>query len=59
MARSILREVWDGERAFVSVTQAFNTASSMDPLALNVLLLSFTMFEREVTAVTTRHLLHS
>jgi len=35
--------------SFVSVTQAFNTASSMGRLMLNVLL-SFAQFEREVTA---------
>jgi len=34
--------------SFVSVTQAFNTASSMGRLTLNVLL-SFAQFEREVT----------
>jgi site-specific DNA recombinase len=35
--------------SFVSVTQAFNTATSMGRLTLNVLL-SFAQFEREVTA---------
>ena len=35
--------------SFVSVTQAFNTASSMGRLTLNVLL-SFAQFEREVAA---------
>jgi site-specific DNA recombinase len=35
--------------SFVSVTQAFNTTSSMGRLTLNVLL-SFAKFEREVTA---------
>ena len=35
--------------SFVSVTQAFNTSTSMGRLTLNVLL-SFTQFEREVTA---------
>ena len=35
--------------AFVSVTQSFNTATSMGRLTLNVLL-SFAQFEREVTA---------
>ncbi|MFN4155121.1 MAG: recombinase family protein [Paracoccaceae bacterium] len=35
--------------SFVSVTQAFNTASSMGRLTLNVLL-SFAQFEREVTS---------
>ncbi|MBT8416373.1 MAG: recombinase family protein, partial [Silicimonas sp.] len=40
----------DGAGAsFVSVTQAFNTATSMGRLTLNVLL-SFAQFEREVTA---------
>src|SRR5205085_9132838 len=34
--------------SFVSVTQAFNTTSSMGRLTLNVLL-SFAQFEREVT----------
>ena len=42
-------EVLDGARAsFVSVTQAFNTTTSMGRLMLNVLL-SFAQFEREVT----------
>ena len=36
------------EASFVSVTQAFNTTSSMGRLTLNVLL-SFAQFEREVT----------
>ena len=36
------------EGSFVSVTQAFNTTSSMGRLTLNVLL-SFAQFEREVT----------
>ncbi|MBT3787797.1 MAG: recombinase family protein [Alphaproteobacteria bacterium] len=35
--------------SFVSITQAFNTSSSMGRLTLNVLL-SFAQFEREVTA---------
>ena len=35
--------------SFVSVTQSFNTSSSMGRLTLNVLL-SFAQFEREVTA---------
>jgi DNA invertase Pin-like site-specific DNA recombinase len=35
-------------RAFVSVTQSFNTTNSMGRLTLNVLL-SFAQFEREVT----------
>ena len=38
---------------FVSVTQAFNTTSSMGRLTLNVLL-SFAQFEREVTAERVR-----
>ena len=37
------------EVSFVSVTQAFNTTSSMGRLTLNVLL-SFAQFEREVTS---------
>ena len=42
-------EVFDAQGvSFVSVTQAFNTASSMGRLTLNVLL-SFAQFEREVT----------
>ncbi|WP_417492622.1 recombinase family protein [Maricaulis sp.] len=42
-------EVFDAhEVSFVSVTQAFNTTSSMGRLTLNVLL-SFAQFEREVT----------
>ena len=44
-------EVLDGLGAsFVSVTQQFNTTSSMGRLTLNVLL-SFAQFEREVLAV--------
>ena len=39
--------------AFVSVTQQFNTASSMGRLVLNVLL-SFAQFEREIIAERTR-----
>lgn len=39
--------------AFVSVTQAFNTASSMGRLILNVLL-SFAQFEREMISERTR-----
>ena len=43
-------EVFDGQSvSFVSVTQQFNTTSSMGRLTLNVLL-SFAQFEREVTA---------
>ena len=42
-------EVLDSRQAcFVSITQAFNTTSSMGRLTLNVLL-SFAQFEREVT----------
>ena len=42
-------EIFDRhEVSFVSVTQAFNTTSSMGRLTLNVLL-SFAQFEREVT----------
>jgi site-specific DNA recombinase len=42
-------EVFDAHRvSFVSVTQQFNTTSSMGRLTLNVLL-SFAQFEREVT----------
>ena len=37
------------QASFVSVTQSFNTATSMGRLTLNVLL-SFAQFEREVTA---------
>ncbi len=45
-----LVETLDGAGAsFVSVTQSFNTATSMGRLTLNVLL-SFAQFEREVTA---------
>src|SRR5271156_992328 len=44
-----LVELLDGHGvAFVSVTQSFNTTSSMGRLTLNVLL-SFAQFEREVT----------
>lgn len=39
----------NAEASFVSVTQAFNTTSSMGRLTLNVLL-SFAQFEREVTS---------
>jgi DNA invertase Pin-like site-specific DNA recombinase len=42
-------EIFDAKRvSFVSVTQQFNTTSSMGRLTLNVLL-SFAQFEREVT----------
>jgi DNA invertase Pin-like site-specific DNA recombinase len=45
-----LVDIFDGsEVSFVSVTQAFNTTTSMGRLTLNVLL-SFAQFEREVTA---------
>ena len=44
-----LVEIFDGQDvSFVSVTQQFNTTSSMGRLTLNVLL-SFAQFEREVT----------
>ena len=43
-------DTFDGaDVSFVSVTQAFNTTTSMGRLTLNVLL-SFAQFEREVTA---------
>ena len=43
-------EVFDAQKvSFVSVTQQFNTLSSMGRLTLNVLL-SFAQFEREITA---------
>src|SRR6202789_2253269 len=42
-------EIFDAQRvSVVSVTQAFNTTTSMGRLTLNVLL-SFAQFEREVT----------
>ena len=41
------------EVSFMSVTQAFNTTTSMGRLTLNVLL-SFAQFEREVTGERTR-----
>jgi site-specific DNA recombinase len=45
-----LVEIFDGHSvSFVSVTQQFNTTTSMGRLTLNVLL-SFAQFEREVTA---------
>src|SRR5215218_7227456 len=45
-----LVELFDARQvSFVSVTQAFNTTSSMGRLTLNVLL-SFAQFEREVTS---------
>src|SRR5437879_12449436 len=49
-----LIELFDAHRvSFVSVTQAFNTSSSMGRLTLNVLL-SFAQFEREVTSARLR-----
>jgi DNA invertase Pin-like site-specific DNA recombinase len=43
-----LVEIFDEhEVSFVSITQSFNTTSSMERLTLNVLL-SFAQFEREV-----------
>jgi site-specific DNA recombinase len=49
-----LMEAFDKHRvAFVSVTQQFNTATSMGRLVLNVLL-SFAQFEREIIAERTR-----
>ena len=44
--------------AFVSVTQNFDTSSSMGRLVLNVLL-SFAQFEREMTAERTRDKVHA
>ena len=41
------------EVSFVSVTQQFNTTSSMGRLTLNILL-SFAQFEREIIAERTR-----
>ena len=50
VARAITGEVLDDAGvSFVSVTQQFNTTTSMGRLTLNVLL-SFAQFEREVTA---------
>ena len=47
-------EIFDRHKvAFVSVTQAFNTATSMGRLILNVLL-SFAQFEREMISERTR-----
>ena len=47
-------EAFDAQSvSFVSVTQAFNTTTSMGRLTLNVLL-SFAQFEREVTGERTR-----
>ncbi len=45
----IVERLDEKEASFVSVTQAFNTTTSMGRLTLNVLL-SFAQFEREVTA---------
>lgn len=45
----IVERLDEKNASFVSVTQAFNTTSSMGRLTLNVLL-SFAQFEREVTA---------
>lgn len=59
LSRSLLdfarmMEVFDKHHvAFVSVTQQFNTASSMGRLILNVLL-SFAQFEREIISERTR-----
>ena len=59
LSRSLLdfarmMETFDKHRtAFVSVTQQFNTASSMGRLVLNVLL-SFAQFEREIISERTR-----
>ena len=48
-AAALVVEVLDAHGAsFVSVTQQFNTATSMGRLTLNMLL-SFAQFEREVT----------
>jgi site-specific DNA recombinase len=59
LSRSLLdfariMEVFDRHNvAFVSVTQAFNTATSMGRLVLNILL-SFAQFEREMISERTR-----
>jgi site-specific DNA recombinase len=59
LSRSLLdfarmMELFDRHRvSFVSVTQQFNTATSMGRLVLNVLL-SFAQFEREIIAERTR-----
>ena len=45
----LIERLEKAEASFVSVTQAFNTSTSMGRLTLNVLL-SFAQFEREVTA---------
>ena len=46
LSESIVAEGQD--RVFISVTQAFNTTTSMGRLTLNMLL-SFAQFEREIT----------
>ncbi len=59
LSRSLLdfarmMEIFDKHRVgFVSVTQQFNTATSMGRLVLNVLL-SFAQFEREIISERTR-----
>jgi site-specific DNA recombinase len=59
LSRSLLdfarmMQVFDNQRvSFVSVTQQFNTATSMGRLILNVLL-SFAQFEREIISERTR-----
>src|SRR6202011_4607296 len=54
LAFARLMETFEGNRvSFVSVTQLFNTATSMGRLILNVLL-SFAQFEREIIAERTR-----
>ena len=59
LSRSLLdfarmMQVFDDQRvSFVSVTQQFNTATSMGRLVLNVLL-SFAQFEREIISERTR-----
>ena len=59
LSRSLLdfakmMETFDGHQvAFVSVTQQFNTSTSMGRLVLNVLL-SFAQFEREIISERTR-----
>ena len=45
----LVEDLDEAEASFVSVTQSFNTATSMGRLTLNMLL-SFAQFEREVTA---------
>src|SRR5438477_1802770 len=49
-----MMDLFDRQKvAFVSVTQQFNTATSMGRLVLNVLL-SFAQFEREIISERTR-----